>query len=405
VTLFDWRRRVPLRHTARFVIAFAAAALYLKLLALMHPATPLVDAVFQAHRLEWVLGGRYLFTQQMPGGVQFPYAIGLYVFAAPWSALTRDHVTLLRIVVCAAECVSGALLYPMIVRTWSHRLAGAIAAALFTVVPISYWVVGNGNLTNAFGQAIALLAVATVVLLAPGKVRATQAAAWTALIALALLSHVSTFALLGLTLATLSVLFWWRGGPALRRAAAALAIALLLAVAFSVGAYYRHFGEVYGDALRVRTSAAATTAAANAAPAADRDRAPRPAPFHVRAARSLRLVADSIGWPILILAIAGAWHVAAQRTVDALRLALAAWSITFVLFFSVGVMRVGPEFERYSLEFVGRVAHAVYPAAVIAAGWGAAWGWRSGNAARVTALVLLAAAMAGGVREWMRWWS
>jgi len=342
----------------------------------------------------------------MPGGVQFPYAIGLYVFAAPWSALTRDHVTLLRIVVCAAECLSGALLYPMIVRTWSHRLAGAIAAALFTVVPISYWVVGNGNLTNAFGQSIALTAVAAVVLLAPGRVRVTHAAAWTASIALALLSHVSTFALLGLTLAILAILFWWFGGPALRRAAAVLAIALLLAAAFSVGAYYRHFGEVYVNALRVRSGAAATTApAANAAPAADRSGARQPAPFHVRTGRSLRLVADSIGWPILILAIAGAWQAAAARTVDALRLALAAWSITFVLFFAVGVMRVGPEFERYSLEFVGRVAHAVYPAAVIAAGWGAAWGWRSGNPARVTTLVLLAFAMAGGVREWMRWWS
>ena len=92
--------------------------------------------MFQAHRLQWVLDGRYYFTQLMPSGVQFPYAIGLYVFSAPWAAITRDHVTLLRIVVCATECVAGAMLYPMIVRTWGDRLAGAIAAALFAVVPI-----------------------------------------------------------------------------------------------------------------------------------------------------------------------------------------------------------------------------------------------------------------------------
>lgn len=406
VTIFDWRRRARLRHTARFVIAFAAAALYLKLLALLHPATPLVDAVFQAHRLEWVLGGRYFFTQPMPGGVQFPYAIGLYVFAAPWSVLARDHVTLLRIVVCAAECVSGALLYPMIARTWGHRLSGAIAAALFTAVPIAYWVVGNGNLTNAFGQAIALITVATVVLLVPGRVTAVHGAIWSALAALALLSHVSTFALLGTTLAALVVLFWWFGGPSLRRGAGALAIALVLAASFAIGTYYRHFADVYINALRVRAAAAIPATRAPEAATAQpppRGSAPAAAPFHIRTGRSLRLVADSLGWPILLLALLGIWRLAAERSRDALRLALAAWAMTFVLFFAVGVMRVSPEYERYSLEFVGRVAHATYPAAVIAAGWGAAWAWRAGTATRVAAIVLLALAMAGGIRAWIQW--
>lgn len=406
VALFDSRRRERLRQTARFTIAFAAAALYLKLLAILHPATPLVDAVFQAHRLEWVLGGRYFFTQQMPGGVQFPYAIGLYVFSAPWSVLTRDYVSLLRIVVCAAECVGGALLYPVIARTWGDRLAGAIAAALFTAVPIAYWVVGNGNLTNAFGQAIALIALASVIVFSRARVTAALVSVWTALIALALLSHVSTFALLGATVATLVVLFGVLGGAALRRATAALAVALVIAAAFSVGIYYRHFGEVYVKALEVRAGAPSPggTGAAVGAPAASAQRRTvAAAPFHVRAGRSLLLVVQSIGWPILVLALAGAWRLGAQRARDPLGLALGAWAVTFVVFFAVGVMRVGPEYERYSLEFVGRVAHATYPAAVIAAGLGAAWAWRSGMVLRTIALVVLAAAMAGGISEWIRW--
>ena len=69
------------RNTARFVAAFAAAALYLKLLVLLHPPMPVGDAVFQAHRFEWVLSGRYYFTSIAPGGYEFPYAIGLYVVA------------------------------------------------------------------------------------------------------------------------------------------------------------------------------------------------------------------------------------------------------------------------------------------------------------------------------------
>src|SRR6476620_8543619 len=95
-----WRKGAPLTHSARFVVAFTAAALFLKLLALLHPSKLPIDVVFQAHRLEWVLQGRYFFTQPMPSGVEFPYAIALYVFSAPWTAFTRDYVSLLRIVVC-----------------------------------------------------------------------------------------------------------------------------------------------------------------------------------------------------------------------------------------------------------------------------------------------------------------
>jgi hypothetical protein len=205
-------------------------------------------------------------------------------------------------------------------------------------------------------------------------------------------------------LAVLAVMFWWLGGSTLRRSAAALAIALVLAVSFSVGVYYRHFGDVYVNALRVRTGAPAATAAdANSAQPPKRGSAAVAAPFHVRTGRSLRLVAESIGWPILILAAVGAWRLAAQPGRDPLRLALAASAVTFVVFFAVGVMRVGPEYERYSLEFVGRVAHATYPAAVIAAGWGAAWAWRAGGARRAAALALFALAIAGGITEWIQW--
>jgi hypothetical protein len=75
VRIIEWLSRQRLRQTARFVIAFSAAVLFLRLLGILHPSKALVDAVFQAHRFESVLAGRYYFTQPMPGGVQFPYAI------------------------------------------------------------------------------------------------------------------------------------------------------------------------------------------------------------------------------------------------------------------------------------------------------------------------------------------
>ena len=160
----EWRTGSPLRPAARFALAFTAAALYVKLLALLHPSKPAVDVVFQAHRLEWVLDGRLFFTQPMPSGVEFPYTIALYVFAAPWSLLTRDYVTLLRVTVCACEALVGGLLYVMIARTWNDRRTGAVGVALFSLVPISYSVIGNANLTNAFGQSASVVALAVATL-------------------------------------------------------------------------------------------------------------------------------------------------------------------------------------------------------------------------------------------------
>ncbi len=111
----------------------------------------------------------YLFTQPMPDGVAFPYAIGLYVVSLPWMALTRDHVTLLRIVVCTAHILAGLLLYVAIVRRLQDQLAGALAVVLWSLVPTWFLVVGNANLTGAFGQsaATATLLSATIWSLGP----------------------------------------------------------------------------------------------------------------------------------------------------------------------------------------------------------------------------------------------
>ena len=404
VRALEWPRGPVLRQTARFAIAFSAAALYLKLIALLHPAKPLVDAVFQAHRLQWVLEGRYYFTQLMPSGVQFPYAIGLYVFAAPWSALTRDYVTLLRIVVCVMECVAGATLYPAIVRTWGDRLAGAIAVALFTVVPTSYWVIGNANLTNAFGQSVALLAVTSIVIFALRGAALLTVAAWTIVIALALLSHVSTFATLGLTLTLIALSFWFSGTPELRRAGAGVLTATALAGVFAVAVYYGHFTDVYLNALKVRGGANATAGAPPSPGASEPSQTEAPAGPLVRLARSGAVVGRAIGLPIIGLAVIGIWLTARRRARDPMTLALLAWGITFVLFFAAALMRVETQFQRYSLEFVQRVAFAASPAFVVFAAAAAAWGWRSSGWLRGAAAGVLAIAMGVGLREWSAWW-
>src|SRR5450756_2876862 len=89
VTLLQSARRELLRNTARFAIAFSAGALYLQLLALLNPSKPLVDALFHAHRFEYVLAGRFYFTQLSTSATPFPYAIGLYLSLIHISEPTR----------------------------------------------------------------------------------------------------------------------------------------------------------------------------------------------------------------------------------------------------------------------------------------------------------------------------
>ena len=120
--------------------------------------------------------------------------------------------------------------------------------------------------------------------------------------------------------------------------------------------------------------------------------------------RSSAVVAGAIGFPILTLALAGIWIVAARRPRDPLSLTLAAWGLAFLVFFGAALMRVDSQFQRYSLEFVQRVAYAASPAFVILASAAAAWGWRSGSGVRAAAAAILAIAMAIGFREWSAWW-
>jgi hypothetical protein len=413
VLLLMSRRARPPHALTRFAIACSAAMLYVKLLAIVHPSKALVDAVFHAHRLEWVLAGRYYFTQLSTSGTPFPYAIGLYVFAAPWAALTHDHVTLLRVIVCAADALAGALLYAAIVRVWGDRLVAAFALVFFAVVPVWYTVVGNANLTNAFGQSASIVAiVAAIVAGAAGLARPVQWLAVTALAALALTSHVSTLTLLLPTLLALGAVAWWRGGHAERRPAQWLIASALLAALLSVAFYWGHFGDVYAAQLaRMRTAAdtgPSPRAPAPLAPALAGDNPPRlghatiSLPGRIRDA--FAQTESNVGWPILALSLVGAWRIWHEGRHDRLLSAVIAWAIVGIGFVALSVLSAtNVKYQQDAWEFIGRVEHATYPAAVVLAACGAAWMWRGRGALRVTSAALLLSALAIGAREWWRW--
>jgi hypothetical protein len=408
-------RKQPLTHAARFVVAFSAVSLYLKLIALVQPSKPLIDAVFHAHRFEWVLAGRFYFTQLSTSATPFPYAIGLYLFAAPWSWLTRDYVTLLRVVVCATEVAAGALLYPMIVRAWGDRLAGAIGVALVGLLPLSYGVIGSSNLTNAFGRSVALVAIALVTLWALKSRNVGQLIGLVLVTTLAFISHISTFVLLMVTLGVTWLLFRGLGGQPLRQVARSVLLATILAALLSVALYWGHFGSIYQTQLS-RLSAAATVASTQPAPGIAAGTSPDPAaggrpelghttvPLMGRITATARQTLVNFGWPVVLLAIVGGWRLSILRRPDRLTLVLAAWCATHLAFLLVSLL--GPRNVRYqqdAWEFIGRLEHASSPAAFVLAGLGASWAWRAGTWWRLISGALLIGALAVGTRAWLGW--
>jgi hypothetical protein len=403
--------RRPLSAAARLAIVVSACGLYLKLIFLLQPDKDLVDAVFHAHRLDWVLAGRFYFTQLSTSATPFPYAIGLYVFSAPWALLAGDHVTLLRVVVCASEAVAGALLYPLILRAWGDRAIGVTAVLLFHLLPLPYAVIGNANLTNAFGQSAALVTMIAAVSWAFERRRGAAVLGLTALAALAFLSHVGTLAFLLPTLLILSALFYVAGGRALRKPAISIVAATGLALALAIGLYYGHFGSVYRPHVEKTWAAVTGTASADAAqakaasgpPQSETERKASPLRLGVRGA--VDQTRGSLGWPIIVLALAGAWSLLVRRRVDRLVLGIAAWTIACALFLGWSIVRtVEPRYVQDAWEFIGRVELATSPAAAILAACGAAWLWRLGFVTRVASVALVAAAMriaAGALAAWI----
>lgn len=370
------------RNTAKFAAAFSASALLLKLLVLLHPDMPIGDALFHAHRFQRVLAGDLYFTSVAPGGYAFPYPPGFYLFASLFSGLVRRgaaDVTLLRVVSCSVDIIAGLLLYRAVVRAWGDRLAGAIAVAVYQLVPLDFKVLTTGNLTNAFAQSVS---VGALVLMASAAVRFERALMTVALAAVLLaayLSHTSTLAILFVATLAASALFLVRGGPALRSPAAALVVASVAAAALAVLVYYSHFLQTYQSEF-ARLSRETTTAAPDAG---GRSIAARLASVPY----SLRI---DFGLPLIALTIIGAWRITARGAADRLTLTVAGWLLASALFLVVGVLT--PVDMRYYL--------AAIPAIAIVASVGASRGWDAGLEWRAATGVLLAAIAIAGIRNW-----
>jgi hypothetical protein len=236
----------------------------------------------------------------------------------------------------------------------------------------------------------------------------------TAIATLALMSHVSTFAILVATLGAIIALYGLLGRPSLRQDAKIVFVITLAATALSVALYYGHFMDSYRSVLHARAAqgtpaAAVTPVGASAAggtqvtPTVGAAKAAA-ATWVERTTNAFALSASALGWPIMLFAVAGAWFTWRAGWRDRLSLAIAAWGLAFAAFMLLGIAApVDAANQRYAIEFVGRAVYATYPAAVLLAGRGAAWAWRGRTLPRFAGAGLGLVAVVLGVHAWLGW--
>jgi hypothetical protein len=370
-----------LSRPARVAVALSAVACYLKLLVLLHPAAPIGDGVFHAHRLESVLGGRFFFTSLAPGDYTFPYPVFLYIVSAPFSMLARDtlqRMDLLRIVVTVSDAVAGALLYPMIVRPTGNRIAGVVSVAWYHVIPMTAWIMTWGNLTNAFGQALFVAALAAAVAIPVTRSRRARAVV-AMLAAAALLSHPSTCAILAVVLGATAATFWW-SGERLREASVGVGVAGAAAAVFALVTYYAWFPTVYAREF-TRIAAASGTAISRASPNL---------PMSARIMQVPELALDYLGWPALVIGAIGFWRLAVDRVNPMVGWLIAAWVGSCVAFLLVGIVT----------PVQMRTYFALFPAFAVAAAFGSVWAWRHNLVLRAGLVAIATFALWLGVKQW-----
>ena len=381
IALWSARRGAPASAPARFVVAFSGAALFLKLLVLLHPQMPVGDAMFHAHRFQGVLAGNLYFTSIAPGNYTFPYPPGFYLFAALFERLVvrgAADMNLLRVVALGVDAIAAATLYVAVRRNWTNPWGAALAVVIYQMLPLEFRIFTVGNLTNAFAQSISVLALAVIAGAHFEQFPVRHVVLLTVTLAFAFMSHTSTFAILLGTCICIAALFAWRGDPAVRRVSALVLLATLVALVLAVALYYAHFGTTYrAEFSRITTETVSATPYAGG-----RDLSAR--------ARSVPWYLGSyLGWGALVLAACGALQLYRHGARDRLTLATAGWALSCTLFLIIGI--VTPVDMRYYLAAVPAVA------VVAAAGVGALW--RPG-VTRIVALALLAVVCWSGVVTW-----
>lgn len=350
----------------------------------VHPQINVGDALFHVHRAEWVWGGKYFFTSITPRPFfEFPYAIGFYVAAWPFSTLATtaaERILLLRSLALLADVAAGLAVVWLARRFWGSTAVLVSCAVIYATCRMSTQVLFAANLTNLFAQALFTIAVAFLARRIPGRGRLAAAGVATLPLAGSFLSHFSTLMVGVPTTAALAFGMWVKGSREQKRHAFAMVAILLVSLAVAYGLYYSHFHDVY--------AATFARVASREGEAASRSIAAPPA------VKAVRLTAETVrnfGWPLLSSAAAGLVLLVRSRRDDTLTRFVYAWTLAWIILTAVGVLT--------AVEL--RANLSVQPLVAVLAAWAIGWAWERNRLGAWLAVALTLLVAIDGAREWV----
>jgi hypothetical protein len=258
-------------------------------------------------------------------------------------------------------------------------------------MPLGFGVLAAANLTNVFGQAMALTAMTLVTVAV-----VTSDSAWPVLISAtvvtfaAFLSHTSTFATLAGMLAAGGLLLIVLGAPSVQRSGFRVLGVLLVAGGLAVTLYYAHFMPTYrAEWSRISGEIAGTSVTAPTSPQLYQ---PGGASIPRRAAAVLPAAAAYYTWPFLLLAVIGCtrWR---DRLRDPFWILVGGWILACLALLALGVL-TPIDFRHY---------YAAMPAVALLAAHAVVSLWRKDNSSwRIVAASLAGLGAGIGVNHWLR---
>jgi hypothetical protein len=394
-----FRRAVP-GPAARAAAYISAALLFLKAAVLLHPDVVVGDIMFHVHRFQNVVGGHYFFLSAAPGG-EFPYPIALYVAALPFVEAFRNPDVVLRLLALAVNALAGLALFGVVLRAWGSATVAIAALVIMGVTPIDFQIHARAFLTNAFGNAAAVLTMAMVAGPWFRGARSWAVPAAAAACVIALTSHVSTAVILTATLAVVAVIDSVSSDGARRQAGRAAGAVLGMGVVVSVVLYYGWFGDFYRARLDQWRQPTVSSADQPTGPAIPMQReeahqtrwAPGWVPLKNRAAAVPRYAVKYFGGPLIALALLGFASLARRCAADRLARVASVWVGSCAMFLMLGLLT--PIDLRYYL--------AVYPALAVLGAYGLGWALQRGALAAAVVTALAGWACVSAAQYWLSW--
>lgn len=301
----------------------------LRFLLFLHPNVPIGDGGFQAHRADYVAGGKLFFTSVTPPPYfEFPYPPGMFVLAVPFWKTFANHVGVLRGIALVADALAALAILLAGLRLWRLPRAACAAAIFYMLAPVGIQTIATGNLSNAFAQSV----VSAAVLFGVCLVGSRPAWFWSIVVACVLaggfMSHFGTV-LVGPVLAAGVIIAWsFATDRDVKVARGWFALALGLAIVASYLLYYQHFQAVY-EATLGRILAGETSR---------RSMVPTVSQQGGRVATFLRFLLWNYSYALLAAAAAGVVVFVREKRRDALTLALWGWLLVCAMFAVLGIL-------------------------------------------------------------------